>query len=345
MSALGQHMAAEIAESPEIYARILAHKSEISEIAQAIAARKPHTVLFAGRGTSDHACIYGKYLVEVDLGLAAGLISPSSMTIYGATPKCDGVLLVAVSQSGGSPDLVESARVARAQGATVLAITNTATSPLAQAAEFHIDVHAGVETAVAATKSYNAQLLTLLLFVEAWLGRTNPNIQKLPELAAQVVGMSSKFDEIAAQLMGIERLIVTGRGFAYPTALEAALKIMETLYIDAHAFSTADLLHGPMAMLSDEMPVFAMAPDGLGFDAMKPALERISATTNKLFVFGGAASSGYGNHNLTIDHNLGEKLSPMLDIIALQNVIVRMAVNAGNDPDSPRGLKKVTETL
>jgi glucosamine--fructose-6-phosphate aminotransferase (isomerizing) len=342
---LGKNMANEIAEQPEVFSRIFANQSEINAVAKVIAKRNPRAVLFAGRGTSDHAAIYGKYLIEIELGLPSGLVSPSSFTVYSSRPKYKDVLFVVVSQSGGSPDLVESARIARECGATVLAITNNPDSDLAKAAEFHIYVHAGPEIAVAATKSYSAQMLVLKLLTDAILEKSDDSINQLPEAAARISVMQSQFDDFAKGLSGISRLILTGRGYAYPTALETALKIMETVYIDAHAFSAADLLHGPMAMIEANYPVLAVVPDGHSFSSVKPVLERLATTTDQLFVVGGSSASSYGNFNLNLDHGLSEQISPMLDIIALQNIVWRMSISAGNDPDNPRGLKKVTKTL
>ena len=345
MTKLGQNMASEIAEQPEMFNRILANRNQINEVAKAIAKTNPHTVLFAARGTSDHAAIYGKYLAETQCGLASGLISPSSFTVYEAKPNYQGVLLIAVSQSGGSPDLVQSARISKECGATVLAITNNPDSPLAKVANFHLDVKAGPELAVAATKSFSAQMFVLKIFFDSFIDKADPSIFALPEAAHQVATQYSKADEFAAHLVGKSRLILTGRGFAYPTALETALKIMETVYIDAHAFSAADLLHGPMAMVTKTHPVLVVAPDGKALQAIAPVIQRLSETTNQLLVAGGQQSRGLGHARLAIEHGLSEQLSPLIDIIALQRMVWQLAISAGNDPDNPRGLKKVTETF
>src|SRR5207237_23167 len=159
-----------IAEQPAMFDRLLQHPGPVREVAAAIARARPRFVLLAARGTSDHAALYGKYLVEIQLGLPAGLASPSTITQYGSRPDLREVLLVSVSQSGASPDLVESLTTARECGALTLAVTNAPTSDLARAAELHLDVHAGQELAVAATKSYTAELLTLYLLIDAWRG-------------------------------------------------------------------------------------------------------------------------------------------------------------------------------
>lgn len=168
----GRHMAAEIDQQPGIFDGLLARRDGIASVASAIAARKPRFVLLAARGSSDHAALYAKYLTEVLLELPAGLVSPSTTTLYGAQPDLRDVLVVSVSQSGGSPDLLEVTESARARGALTVAVTNTASSPLNAAAELSVDVGAGVEQAVAATKTYSATLLALYLLVDAIRGGT-----------------------------------------------------------------------------------------------------------------------------------------------------------------------------
>jgi glucosamine--fructose-6-phosphate aminotransferase (isomerizing) len=162
-------MDAEIREQPQVWDRLLG-SGQFAEIAAEIRRRAPRMVLLAARGTSDHAALYAKYLVEIQLELPAGLISPSTMTTYGAKPDLQNVLVIAVSQSGGSPDLIRTLEVARAQGALTLAVTNNAASDLGSAAELQIDVLAGPELSVAATKTYTAQQLALYLLVDALRG-------------------------------------------------------------------------------------------------------------------------------------------------------------------------------
>jgi glucosamine--fructose-6-phosphate aminotransferase (isomerizing) len=344
----GPLMAAEIAEQPEALARLLVPEqlARVSELVGVIRDRGPRFVLLAARGTSDHAALYAKYLVEVSLGLPAGLASPSTMTAYGARPDLSDVLLLTVSQSGGSPDLLETVRAARSGGATTLSVTNNASSDLAAESELHLDVLAGPERAVAATKSYSAQLLALWLVVEFYRGGDAQAARVLPEAAAQLVGRRSEVAALASRYRFTDRLVTTGRGYSYPTAREAALKLMETAYVAAHAFSGADLLHGPLAMIDHDHPVIAVVPDGLGAEAMKPVLERLSDRGADVAVFGGAQSV----EPSTVRFDLGcpevsEELHPIVDIIPLQQLALEMTLARGLDPDAPRGLKKVTRTL
>ena len=343
----GLLMAAEIAEQPEVLRRIIDSGWEpIREVAVKITERRPRFVLLAGRGTSDHAALYAKYLIEVRLSLPCGLVSPSTLTAYGARPDLRETLVVAVSQSGGSPDLTETLTVARECGATTLAVTNAPGSALAAAAEFTVDVLAGPERAVAATKSYTAELLALQLLVAAWTGAGagDAAARRLPDAAAELVGRREEVVELAQRYRFASRLVVTGRGFAYPTALEAALKLMETSYVAAHAFSGADLLHGPLAMVDPEYPVVAVVPDGVGATAMAPVLQRVRERGADLLVLGGAAAEAAGSHGFVLPGGISEELHPVVDIIALQWLALEIAVARGLDPDRPRGLSKVTET-
>lgn len=341
----GSVMRSEIDEQPSMLARALDTSiPEIRRVAAVLRDRAPRFVLFAARGTSDHAALYAKYLVEVHLGIPCGLASPSTTTAYAARPDLRDVLVVAVSQSGGSPDLVEYAAVARECGATVLAVTNAPESPLAAAAELHLDVRAGAELAVAATKSYTAELLALWLLVDAWRDGDGSAAQAVPVAAASVLSSYDQVARVAERYRFTDRIVLTARGFSYPTAREAALKMMETSYVAAHAFSGADLLHGPLAMIDEEHPVIAVVPEGVGATAMRPVLERLRGRHVDLVVVGGPSSTPYATSSVLLDHGLPEDLAPVVDIIALQHLALVMATSRGFDPDSPRGLSKVTET-
>jgi glucosamine--fructose-6-phosphate aminotransferase (isomerizing) len=338
-------MRREIGEQPAVLSRVIDESlHEIRSVATVLRERAPRFVLFAARGTSDHAALYAKYLVEVQLGLPCGLASPSTMTAYSARPDLSDVLVVAVSQSGGSPDLVEYATVARECGATVLAVTNAPESSLAEASELHIDVRAGAELAVAATKSYTAELMALWLLIDAWRGGDARPAHLVPAAAELVLTTHDEVARIAERYRFTDRMVLTARGYSYPTAREAALKLMETSYLAAHAFSGADLLHGPLAMIDEEHPVVAVVPEGVGAAAMRPVLERLRARNVDLVVVGGPSSTGYGDLNVVLDHDLPEDLAPIADIVALQQLALVMATSRGFDPDSPRGLSKVTET-
>jgi glucosamine--fructose-6-phosphate aminotransferase (isomerizing) len=334
-------MAADIAEQPDVYADLLepASVQAISQVAAAIAERKPQHVVFTARGTSDHAALYGSYLTEIRLNLAAGLASPSAITVFGARPDLSHALVVGVSQSGGSPDLTEVLKVARKSGALTLAVTNNPGSTLAQTAELSLDVAAGHERAVAATKTYTAELLTLLLLVEGIrAGGKVPatKLKSLPALASEALSHGGA-EEHAARYRFAARLVTTGRGYAYPTAREAALKLMETSYLPALAFSGADLLHGPLAMTDPDVPVLAIVGAGPGGRSMQAVLDRLREQRADVVTVGPEGT-------LRVP-KVDERLSPLLDILPLQQLALALALARGEDPDAPRGLNKVTATM
>jgi glutamine---fructose-6-phosphate transaminase (isomerizing) len=338
---IGYLMAREIAEQPAVFERILTEGlPAIARVATQISQASPRFVVLAARGTSDHAALYAKYLVEIVLGRPAGLASPSTMTAYAARPDLRDVLFVAVSQSGTSPDLVESLANARRCGALTLAVTNDPASALAEAGQLHIDVLAGAETAVAATKSYTAELLSLYLLVDALDGGDGSSARPVVDAASALLAGAAQVRAVAGRFHGVERLVVTARGYSYPTAREAALKLMETSYISAQAFSGADLLHGPMAMLQPGSAVVAIAAEGVGGAAMQPVLDRLTELGTNLAVVGSAAHEAA----LRLPDGLPERLSPLVEIIPLQMLARELAVVRGLDPDAPRGLRKVTQT-
>jgi glutamine---fructose-6-phosphate transaminase (isomerizing) len=295
-------------------------------------------VLIAARGTSDHAGLYAKYLAEVRMQLPAGLVSPSALTVYRASPDMSDVLFVAVSQSGRSPDLIDSVTAARSCGAFTLAVTNAIDSPLAAAAELAIDVRAGAERAFAATKSYTAELLALHMLFGG--ERAAADAARLPQAAAQTLALTS--DEalslISARFRFAERLVLTARGYSYATAREGALKLMETSYLSAMAFSGADLLHGPLAMIDRSVPVIAITSPGRGGAAMEPVLERLAEIDADVLRVGVADGLP------TASSDVPEQLYPILEILPLQRLAWRLELDRGADPDRPRGLSKVTRT-
>jgi glucosamine--fructose-6-phosphate aminotransferase (isomerizing) len=339
----GRHMAEEIAEQPAVIERLLRDGgAQIRSVAAALRRHDLRFVLFAARGTSDHAALYGKYLAEIELGMPAGLASPSTGTVYGARPDLRGVLFVTVSQSGGSPDLLDALAVARSCGAVTLAITNNPDSELARAAEHSIYVHAGVERAVAATKSYVAELLALWLLVAALRDHPADAAAPLAEAAQRTLGSAEVIEAAAARYRFADRMITTARGYSYPSAREGALKLMETSYLGAQAFSGADLLHGPMAMVDARTPVIAVVTPGRGGQAMAPVLEALRARRADLLIVGAGGDDAPGLPVYT--DGIAESLHPVLEIMPMQQLALELALHRGENPDAPRGLSKVTQT-
>lgn len=343
-------MAADIAEQPEVFARLLTadRAGAIARVAAAIAHRRPRHVVLTARGTSDHAALYAAYLAEIRLGLPAGLASPSTITVFEARPALADALVIAVSQSGGSSDIAEVVKVARAAGALTVAVTNNPASPLAATAELAVDIAAGHERAVAATKTYTAELLALLMLVEgvrAGDGRLpapeRAALEALVPLAADLLADPTAVD-LATRYRFAGRVVTTGRGYAYPTAREAALKLMETSYLPALAFSGADLLHGPLAMADPDVPVLAVVGGGPGGEAMRPVLDQLRERRADIVTVGPAEVPGTAGRIRVPD--VDERYAPLLDILPLQRLALALALSRGQDPDAPRGLSKVTST-
>jgi glutamine---fructose-6-phosphate transaminase (isomerizing) len=345
----GRIMARETAEQPAVLRRILEEAAPgIHRVAREIAARRPRFVLLTARGTSDNAALYAKYLLEIRVGLPCGLTSMSTFTAYGARPDLTDVLVIAVSQSGGSPDLVASTRAADRAGAITLAVTNNPDSPLAAVAEHHIDILAGPERSLPATKTYTASLLALYLFAEGLRGDGGvpaSALGPLPDLAERLLGRQDEVRALAARYRFAGRMVLTSRGYGYPTAKEAALKLMETSYIPALSYSGADLLHGPLAMVDNVSPVIAVVPDGKGGEALRPVLDRLRGRGADLMVVGPRTQVEQASAGFVLPtEDIAEEVQPVLEIIPLQMLAREIAVARGQDPDVPRALAKVTET-
>lgn len=335
----------EIHEQPEVLARILdAGWPEVLEAGRALQSRGFRFVMLAARGTSDNAAYYAKYLFENLLGIPTALASPSAFTLYGAEMDLRNVLVVGISQSGESPDVLETVRRARGMGAPTLSITNDESSSLAEVADFHLFLRAGEERSVAATKTYTAALLVLYLLIEVLRGNDElgDDVRQLPDWSQGV---------LAETWQGVERyryaecMTVVSRGYNLATAKEAALKLMETSYLFADAFSAADLRHGPIAMIGRDFPVLTLVPPGTGRSVMMELVDSlIDERGAELLVIGDREATEKASASFTMPGEHPEELSPILYAIPPQILAEGLSRIKGRDPDSPRGLSKVTET-
>jgi len=342
----GALMLAEIREQPDVLARQLDTELErIRSVAAHLRAARPTTVLLAARGTSDHAAIYAKYLIETTLGLPCGLASMSTFTAYRAQARYENTLWIAISQSGGSPDLIQSTQRAAHCGATTLAITNSPDSPLASTSQMSISIEAGTERAVAATKSYTASLQAIWLLVDLWSGGDGSAARTLTDHMRRQVDRDDVL-EVASRYRFIDRVITVGRGFSYPTAREGALKMMETSYVGAQAFSGADLLHGPVAMVDTACPVLVVGAAGMTADLLAPVVDRLHDRGADICVVGPPSVQARlpAAIRLLTPEGVDERLAPIVQIVPLQVLARQMATDRGHDPDQPRGLSKATST-
>lgn len=336
-------MQSEIAEIPAVFTKLISAQSQLSALADLLKSNEIHSVLVLARGTSDNAAHFLKYLIETQLGLPVGLTSPSSVTIYHAKLTFENTLVVAISQSGQSTDLVEYATAAKAAGAKLVSMTNDEASPLAKLADHHLPLMAGAEFAVAATKSYAAQLLASLMLVSAWSGKLT-NYKSVINAATELLADNTALANAVAKCDRAKEIVVLGRGFSYPNAREAALKIQETSKISVQGLSIADYMHGPISALTDQTQVFIFAPHGIPLESLNSDLVKIRAKSPSIFWFG---SGELALPNETVIPGAkceNEIYASVVDAIILQSFSLEFARKNGLDPDSPEGLSKVTFT-
>ena len=338
---------AEIFEQPQIVGNLLrAESAHIAAIAPAV--RDARYVVIAARGTSDNAARYAQYIFGAHNGLTTALAAPSLYSRYGASPRVDGALVIGISQSGQSPDIVQVLAAARQQGAPTIAITNDPTSPLAQTAEHVIPLHAGAERSVAATKTYTAQL-TALALLSAHLAGDAARIaalETLPTAMQRALDAEPQARAAAAALRDAARCVVLGRGFHYATAFEVALKIKELTSLLAEPYSTADFAHGPVAMIESGFPVLVIAA-GRTLQAETTEL-RMSLLQRgaQLVTFGDEHNPQLdGEHYIPLASELPESLAPIAAILPGQLLAFHLARARGLDPDRPRTISKVTRTV
>jgi len=349
-------MRREIAAIPGVVGRLLEDGAdEIGRVAVAIRAADPAYVALVARGTSDHAAIHLRYLIETELGIPTGLAAPSVTTVYGARLRWRGGLVIAISQSGRSPDLIAVIEAARGAGALTVALVNDRTSPLAAAADHVIDCRAGEERAVAATKSYVAQLAAGLALVAALRpdGRVASRLPEMPAIldASLRTAQAAITDgaEIVAEFATSERSIVISRGFDFATALETALKLKETGRLFAEGYSSADFSHGPVVLSGPGVPVLAIRPAGATGDAVEEGIAAARAAGSDPWIVSGPGVSG-GSHpgprsiTLPLPPDLPEALAPLATILPGQLLAEAVARRRGYDPDAPPGLRKITLT-
>jgi glucosamine--fructose-6-phosphate aminotransferase (isomerizing) len=338
----------EIREQPEALGRLL---EQGRENAVAIAARvrnsAPRFVVIAARGSSDNAARYAQYLFGAHNRLPVCLATPSLFTFYDAAPSLVGALVIGVSQSGQSPDIVAVVESGRRHGALTLAITTRPASPLAIAAEHVLPLLAGDERAVAATKTYTSQLCALAMLSASLEGSPSrwEELSRVPRLVEEAIRRNAVLDDKVARYRYAEHFVVLGRGFNYATAFEVALKMKETSYVVAEPYSPADLLHGPVAMIDRGFPALLIAPSGRvlsDITRLATQLERRSAEI--VAISDDAAVLGRARASLPLPSGMPEWLSPMVAVVPGQIWAVALARTRGLDPDQPRGLSKVTET-
>lgn len=337
----------EIYAQPAVTQAILAQRPAIRQIADVIQRYQPRFVMIAARGTSDNAARYAQYLCGIALGWPVALATPALGTLYHADVRLDGALVIGISQSGRSPDICDVVQRARAQGALTLAITNNAESRLAQSAAHHIDISAGSELSVAATKSYTNQLTAIALLVAALTrdATLEAALDQLPELFDTVLALPQATIEAAAQVLGdAPAAISVGRGLHYATAFEAALKIKELSGLPVEPYSSADVLHGPVTIVEQGFPVLLTSDTGATSADMVSLLTRLHQQSARLLV---VSNDERHLHQATVALPMpvcDQRIAPIIAIATWQRVAHASAHARGRNPDAPQGLTKITET-
>jgi glutamine---fructose-6-phosphate transaminase (isomerizing) len=332
----------EIGQQPDVVARLLERQGRtIDALATEVRRRSPRYAVLAARGTSDNAARYAQHALGRIQRLPVALATPSLHTVYDAPPRFDDALVIGISQSGASPDVVSVVAEAARQGALTAAITNEPSSPLAGAAEHVIDLGAGEERSVAATKTYTAELTAIAALVASGDPRLTDEVQRLPEALATQLALTADAAEAVRAGAAWDRLTVVGRGAHYATAFEAALKVRELSGIVAEAYSSADLLHGPIAAVGQDQPLLAIAPAGPTLASMR---ELVTVARER-----GAHVAAIAHDAALGDPFLGlvdvpEWLGPVVAIVPAQVLAVGLAEVRGLDVDAPFGLSKITLT-
>lgn len=337
----------EILEQPEAARRQLASSGPALEALVARLRNEPvNSVVIAARGTYDHAAIYGQYLLGVQNGLMVGLATPSVVSLYGGDPAVRGSLVIGISQSGASPDIVGVVQAARNQSAPTLAITNDPDSPLEAAAEFVIDLAAGPELAVAATKTYTTSLLALARLSTALAGESVETLDAIPDAIEAALEVEPDVQGLAAELASMDRSVIVGRGFEYGTAREWALKLKELAQVFADPYSAADFLHGPIALVQPGIPVLVLAPEGAAAPGQVELLRDLrERRVDTLVVSDVAETRSLGRWSVAVPPGVPEYLRPIVSIVPAQLFAYHLTRARGLDPDQPRYLSKVTRTV
>ncbi|HSJ56607.1 MAG TPA: SIS domain-containing protein [Anaerolineae bacterium] len=338
----------EIHEQPQVLAELLDKELESARrIAAEIRSRDVRYVIIAARGTSDNAARYGQYLLGAHNRLSVGLATPSLFSVYGRPPRIDGALVIGISQSGQSHDIVAVLAEGKAQGVATLAITNDAGSPLAMQADYVLPLHAGPERSVAATKTYTAELAALAL-LSCTLDGDAERLEALggvPEKVEQVLAHEEDVTRAVVRYRYMETCVVLGRGYNYATAFEIALKLKELNYLIAESYSSADFMHGPIAVVGSGFPALVVAPSGQMYDTMHGfSLELKSRGAEVLAISDREELLAEAVTPLPLPGGVPEWLSPIVAVVPGQLFALHLTLTKGNDPDRPVGLKKVTIT-
>jgi len=338
----------EIHEQPDVLDRLLTQeKTVIQELAAAIRERNISHVVIAARGTSDNAGRYAQYLLGAVNSLTVALATPSLFSIYKQPPRFGNALVLGISQSGKSPDIVAVLAEARRQGVLTAAITNFSDSDMGKVADYVVNLHAGVEQSIAATKTYTSELAAIALLSVSLANNADmlAALTQIPTTVAATMSMEATIAQITERYRYMRDCVVIGRGYNYATAYELSLKLKELTYTLAEPYSSADFLHGPLALIEHGFPVIVIAPSGLVLPELQAFMQTLQQRSAEIIAISDDATTlGLARIPLALPQSVPEWLSPITAIIPGQLFAMHLAHVRDYDPDHPRGLRKVTET-
>jgi glucosamine--fructose-6-phosphate aminotransferase (isomerizing) len=341
-------MMEEILEQPRALERTLRGEREHALEFQRVAReRQFRLIVLVARGTSDNAALFGRYLLELTTGIPVSLSAPSIHTLYHARVNFRDALVVGISQSGEGTDINLVLKAAKRQGAVTLGITNEARSSMAALVDEPFLVRAGKQRSVAATKTYSGQLMLFYLLASALCPRiTLASVSEIPDHVRAVLGLVDEIKSLVERYRYMRQCAVVGRGLNYANAYELALKLMETCYVVAERFSSADFLHGPIALMERDFPVLMLMPPGKTFPDLKKLIGRLrELRADTLVISSSDARLPRGTRAIRVPTSVAEIYSPIPYIVPGQIFTALLAKVKGIDPDKPRSLQIVTKTV
>jgi glutamine---fructose-6-phosphate transaminase (isomerizing) len=341
-------MLKEIAEQPAALARtIKEERDKIARLGHFLKKRDIDLIVLVARGSSDNAALFGRYLLEITTGIPVSLSAPSVHTLYKAKLNLRRALVVGVSQSGEGEDINRVLENSRACGAYTVGITNEPSSSMASIVDEALVMHGGQERSVAATKTFTGQMMLFYMLAAALAdGETLFSYEAIPDFAARALEQQPAILELVQRYVFMENCVVVGRGLAYANAYELALKLMETCYVVAERFSSADFLHGPLAMVERHFPVILFAPPGVMLSGVTDLIGRLKELdADTLVITSDLDAAGACSRSIIMPREIDEFLAPIPYIIPGQLFAALLAEAKCLDPDSPRSLSKVTRTL
>lgn len=339
-------MLEEIAEQPAVLERTIKNEKEkITKIGEILSKRDIDLIVIVARGSSDNASLFGRYLLEITTGIPVSLSAPSVFTLYDAKLNLKRALVIGVSQSGEGTDINTVLEKAKQAGAFTIGITNEVDSTMARIADEVLLIHAGREKSVAATKTYTGQMLHFYMLARA-LSEKKLEFEKIPHFSAQALQLKQEVEDLVRRYVFMENCVVVGRGLNYGNSYELALKLMETCYVVAERFSSADFFHGPLAIVERRFPVILFAPQGVTRQSNVDLLERLGELhADCLAITNDERIAALSSRALLMPPEIDEFLSPIPFIIPAQLFAALLAREKGLDADAPRSLSKVTQTI